>query len=776
FDFGLETSEGASSGLAWLDDDDGGEDGGVESDEPLAAEADFGDDWLADIGQAGRSDLPQTDWLGRVSAEADQASHRMSWLGLDDAGETQDEADSEFGEDTSYTKPDTDDLTKREMPSWLAASPEDDLGIELDSAATDTDNSALFDALDTGDNNWLSDLPRESPTSEAEGVSGLDWLSDMPSDSADDRAGDDWLNDLGDFGGPAATSQLSWFEEEVEEADVVDREKETAVDETDTTAVSPETSHLTEEEPASAELADIDPLLSFESALGAFEEDSAEGDGLDWLTVLEENEEEQAQALESAPSLAQIDEPTLSTAESDWESSGFETDDEDEELSASLADELWLAAGTAEADDEQLEIFSMLESNEHTAVDDTAEFVGDDWLLTSSETATADTAWSDDWQEEFGDGTSEYEEIPEWIDDLDGEEEEEEVQVGGPLDGLKGVIAVAPIVSQPITRINPLQTSALTITPEQTEQANLWQQVAQTELHPTRGTSQSIAGQRATPTPALPRVWRIALALLLVGAVIAGLLLPNVLGVAPAAPSPQVAAVQETLADNAGTTVLVAFEYPPAMAGELDETAVVLLRELAANGNTAVVMSQHPAGMANAERVLTAVPELDAEKVLRLGYVPGDAVGLRELSGCLSLARCQTIFGRDLSATPLTDTAVLIVLTSEQDNLINWVEQIGQPNDQPLLVAVTESLSPLARPYAQTGQISGLLQGLPDTASYAAAYQSTSTNLLTARAIPQVVVIVVLVFGLVWGLLPRRTPTSSAGAKTTSAEEEIEIL
>ncbi len=790
---GVASTASDPAGLSWLDKEDNL--GAQAADTGEDKEDDEEEDWLEDIEQLGRSALPQTDWLGRISAEADEASNRMSWLDTDDGKTDANVPDDSTQSMDAATRPQTDDLAEREMPAWLAADPADDLGIELasfDDAKTIDADSAwdLFGTPDTAVDsaNWLSEFPSTDDdsddatelTSDEGGLpSNLDWLSDMPTTDQDDDNKEDWLSDFKDSGGPgrpAVTSQLAWFDFD-DESDSVAEQAEREQPQAESAAETVETTPAETAEPAF-----FDAALDFDAVLESFEEETAdgeEGEGLDWLAALEET----------------IPEPEETTAvvsselapEAELDADDYEADDA-----------LWLASdtavGTGPLDQETEDIFAMLSESGDLAdtLRDQQEFEPDDWLLASAEAQISDESW-DDWQDEFDDALTAEGDIPAWIDDFDDledEEEEETVQVGGPLDGLKGIIAVAPIVAEPITRVNPLQASTLSVTAAQKEQVNLWHAIAQSEFKPA-SQGQTIPLNIAPEAPSLTRVWQLVLSLLLIAAVLLGLLWPglaNLLGVAPAAPSVGVTAVHDTLASASGQPVLVAFEYPPALAGELDETAVLLLSELAANDSTAIIMSQHPAGMANAERLLTSVPELATLDVVRLGYVPGEGVGLRELGACLTQANCQTIFGSNLTtAVPLADTAVFIVLTSEQDNLINWLEQIGQPMAQPLLLGVTESLAPLARPYVQAGQVAGLMAGLPDAASYAAAYEPTADNtavfLLNARTLAQMVAIAILILGLLLGLMPRRAPSASSPASVSAAseaeaetEDKIEIV
>jgi hypothetical protein len=106
-----------------------------------------------------------------------------------------------------------------------------------------------------------------------------------------------------------------------------------------------------------------------------------------------------------------------------------------------------------------------------------------------------------------------------------------------------------------------------------------------------------------------------------------------------------------------------------------------------------------------------------------VGYLPGESIGLRQLGDCLGgRNECEQLNGRLLDAnlqTELSQVALVIVLTGDRDNLVNWIEQVGSVAvDVPIVAGVTQALTPLANGYAATGQLSGLLGGAPDTAAY----------------------------------------------------------
>ncbi len=331
-------------------------------------------------------------------------------------------------------------------------------------------------------------------------------------------------------------------------------------------------------------------------------------------------------------------------------------------------------------------------------------------------------------------------ELPDWIAalkpaELTGEqvpEAEKPVQEGGPLSGMRGVIDIEPVIAQPR---DYAARSSFTITPNQQTQVTLLKQL-------------SLAEQTATETvivtPATSVWTRLVLAVLLVAAILAGLRLPDVLPQAQPAAKQSVTMAFDTVQDAAQKSVLVAVEYTPAMAGELDVQAEMLIEHLLANGSQIVTMSQFAAGTAVAQTLTPDQPTL--------GLVPGESVGLRQLGDCLP--DCAVLNGNTLNndvRQTLADVDLIIVLTGERDSLVNWLEQVGSRHDIPIMAGVTQSLAPVAAPYFDSGQLAGVIAGMPDTAVYQQLLLSepgdTVMSYLSAQSLAQLLAAALLLVG-----------------------------
>lgn len=375
-----------------------------------------------------------------------------------------------------------------------------------------------------------------------------------------------------------------------------------------------------------------------------------------------------------------------------------------------------------------------------------------DWLRDNLETAvfsdsaTPDQSQTAEWDNILGSLPPDEElataDIPEWVQALKPRDLDAPVapavETVGPLAGLTDVIGIEPIIAQPRTPGTP---PTYTISKDQMQQAALLATLAD------RTTGAATTTPILSPTTIAASL-RILLALLLLAAIILGLVGPNILQTAVPAPNARITAVHDTIT-AADQPVLVAFDYTPAMAGDLTAQANLLLADLSAAGIPILTMSQYAAGTMMPATLTTEATTIP------LGLVPGEAIGLRQLGNCLSTATpCTTFLGRTLDSdaqAALNNVGLIIVFTAERDSLVNWIEQVATPRQIPLIAGVSQSLAPVAAPYYASQQIQGILHGLPDAAVYAAAYQpDTDTNLdkqVNAQALVQLIAAVILLVG-----------------------------
>lgn len=186
---------------------------------------------------------------------------------------------------------------------------------------------------------------------------------------------------------------------------------------------------------------------------------------------------------------------------------------------------------------------------------------------------------------------------------------------------------------------------------------------------------------------------------------------------------------------GAGDAVLVAFDYSPGEAGEMDRVAEPILRHLIDLDARLILVSTRPEGPAVAQRLMGSLtPEeyVYGEQYINLGYQPGEAVGVQQLlAGLTARGRPDYVNGELAADSPVMadvqtreDLALLLVLTADRSVLRWWVEQAraAAPGESlPVVAGISAALEPVAAPYldARAGQLQGVVGGLLGAAFYA---------------------------------------------------------
>ncbi len=182
---------------------------------------------------------------------------------------------------------------------------------------------------------------------------------------------------------------------------------------------------------------------------------------------------------------------------------------------------------------------------------------------------------------------------------------------------------------------------------------------------------------------------------------------------------------------SADDYVLVALEYGPAAAGELDMLADLLLRHIFAKRAKPLIISGNPIAIAHArnliQRINRSLPSadgrlLDGDDYVILRYLPGGALGARELSE--NFADVARISARGLPTglvfAGLDDLAEILLIADSAEDIRIWVEQVlPELADPRLLLATGYAAQPLAQAYADSlDQIAGPLVGIRDAYTY----------------------------------------------------------
>jgi hypothetical protein len=300
----------------------------------------------------------------------------------------------------------------------------------------------------------------------------------------------------------------------------------------------------------------------------------------------------------------------------------------------------------------------------------------------------------------------------------------------GPLAGLQGVIPAGPGLGH--LRKPRSYSSKLQVSENQQKYAAFLERLVMQEGD---ARSPSAAGFRSS------RLWRWLIAALLL--LVTGLPLITGLRVAPAWSLPPTDNGASTVlidALPANAPVLIAFDYDPALSGEMEAVAAPVVDRLLAKGPRLSVISTNPTGMVLADHFFDTALLVDiyryesGEHYAGLGYLPGGPAGLSALaadprkaiqdpdllgSGSVSVWSTRFLEG----VNRLSDFGAILVLVDDAETGRAWVEQTSQAlGSTPLLMIVSAQAAPMIRPYLDSGQVRGLVAGLLDAKAYEQAY------------------------------------------------------
>jgi len=326
--------------------------------------------------------------------------------------------------------------------------------------------------------------------------------------------------------------------------------------------------------------------------------------------------------------------------------------------------------------------------------------------------------------------------IPDWLEDLrpvpeelPASIEEEPEETEGLLAGLRGVLPPIPAFK----------------TPDQREDAQVAGEVGRSRAELlqsllTQPTEAPRPEARKRGVTLGERIQRWLMAAVLLIATLSTSLAPRLSLNIPSLTQPLALASVTRAYDaiqgiSAGDSVLVAFEYGPAEADELDLVAEPMLRHLLDRGAQIYAASTQPEGQAVAEAVLST---LDAPRQqFSLHYKPGDATGVSQM-----LAEAGT-------------PQLVLVLTARPGPLRWWVEQTTLHSDTiPILGGMSTALESAASPYldVSASQMQGAIYGLSGAASYERLGGSTgqATQRLDALALGHLSIVGLMILGAVF--------------------------
>ena len=215
----------------------------------------------------------------------------------------------------------------------------------------------------------------------------------------------------------------------------------------------------------------------------------------------------------------------------------------------------------------------------------------------------------------------------------------------------------------------------------------------------------------------------------------------------------------EELAPN--SKVLVSFEYGPSTKPEIHPMAIAVLRHLFTNNQKVYVTCLWPDGQFMAEDALTEIAEEEfgltyGEDYVLLGFRPGNEAVVKGIVSNLRKLYTTDARGTLVDQIPMManvnkvkDFDFIFSASAGYPGTIEWVQYAADPTGVPMSTGTTSIQVNDVMPYVQSGQVKGILAGMPGAAEYEALIGSPGigTSGMDAQSIAHLVIVIFIVFG-----------------------------
>jgi hypothetical protein len=637
------------------------------------------------------------DWLDELRESADEAAE-----GAEERG---DEKQIDEGQEL---------LEPADIPDWLhemgPVSEESQLSGRAEALSPDEDSDEEPPEEDSVAPTDLAEqqqdlLASEGVTPEKETRPAEDEASLEPAEFPD------WLSDLKRQQGEISTrsgEEPPAVEEQPDEGQGAER---------------PRADGLRADEPKLEELPEWlqETILPTAAPAPSSEPDEAESAGADSSDWLEEAPTSEAELAPREPAVAEAETERAASAESVGTPSWLEDTEGDKEEALPEAQSLASTEAPPEAFEPPEWLRGLMEGP--AVEEETSPFASGMMLV----------------DEELG-KTPRRADIPDWLQNLRPSEVDHEEAPGGPLEtegllkGLRDLIPASPGTEAPTTY--EIESAAAT-----SEASRARAELLQSLLGQPHARPKPDVKEEAADIGRLAERWLVAIVLLV--SVLGMLLAPLMTGEAlrlsqPVATSEATQLYEIVNGLDATDSILVAFDYGPPEADELDNVAQPVLGHLIESGGDISIVSTRPDGPPVAAALMSKVAGSSDQYTL-LGYRPGAGTAVSQLLA--------------VADEPPT---LLLVLTSRPGPLLRWIEQAQARYGDELQVAAASSalLEPVTSPYldANAGQLSAAIHGLRGAASYEAlrGAQGEATQRLDTLAAGHVAIVALMITGAVF--------------------------
>ncbi len=232
--------------------------------------------------------------------------------------------------------------------------------------------------------------------------------------------------------------------------------------------------------------------------------------------------------------------------------------------------------------------------------------------------------------------------------------------------------------------------------------------------------------------------------------------------------SQQVYDVVEEL--EAGDKALVSFEYGPSTKPEIHPMAVALLRHLFEKDVKVYITCLWPDGQFMAMEALEQVAvkqygKVYGEDYVLLGYRPGAEAIIKGLVSNIRKVFTVDSRGEFLDDIPMmadvnqvADFDFLFSASAGYPGTVEWVQYAADPVGITMSTGTTSIQVNEVMPYVQSGQIKGILGGMPGAAEYESliGQAGIGTSGMDAQSVAHVIIVAFIIFGNISFFVERR--------------------
>ena len=219
-----------------------------------------------------------------------------------------------------------------------------------------------------------------------------------------------------------------------------------------------------------------------------------------------------------------------------------------------------------------------------------------------------------------------------------------------------------------------------------------------------------------------------------------------------------------------GSNVLVSFEYGPSTKPEIHPMTYAVLRHLFKNKHKVYITCLWPDGQFMAEEAIEEIAEQEfnltyGKDYVLLGFRPGNEAVVKGI-----VSNIRKLYSTDARGTltdkipmmeginQLADFDFIFTASAGYPGTVEWVQYGADPTGVPMSTGVTSIQVNEVMPYVQSGQVKGILAGMPGAAEYEklVGVPGIGTSGMDAQSIAHLVIVLFIIFGNVAFFIERQ--------------------